>query len=168
MSSRRRHPSIYSGLRGPRQPVRALAALAGAAACLGLAACSITSPLTRAGDDELTTASIPAKRAAPADHLVLLDERLDPEDLRRARAALATALDPQGSGATVRWDNPDSAAKGSITAVGGPYLEGDTICRNFVAATGAQSADTWRQGRACRLAPGEWDIRELRPWRQPG
>jgi surface antigen len=40
---------------------------------------------------------------------------LDAEDWRRAKAALSTALDPQGNGSLVGWDNPDSGNKGSFT-----------------------------------------------------
>jgi hypothetical protein len=39
---------------------------------------------------------------------------LDAEDWRRAKAALSTALDPQGNGSLVGWDNPDSGNKGRL------------------------------------------------------
>jgi surface antigen len=125
------------------------------------------SPFSVQSDSDMVTGSISPARQTPSDLLSLLDTRLDPEDTRRARAAFATALDPQGSGSAVRWDNPDSGARGTVAAVGGPYLQGDTICRNFIASAQVASPETWRQGRACRLSPGEWDIRELKPWQRP-
>lgn len=168
MFSRVRHRVSYSGTAPGRQPAAVLKLCPAALAGLLLAACSVLSPLSRSGDGDMVTGSISPKQPEPADRLMLLDTRLDPEDLRRARAAFATALDPQGSGAAVRWDNPDSGAKGSVAAVGSPYLQGDTICRNFVASAHASSPESWRQGSACRQGPGEWDIREMKPWRQPG
>jgi surface antigen len=44
-----------------------------------------------------------------------LSPHLNEEDWRRAKAALAVALDPQGPGTQVSWDNPDTAMKGSFT-----------------------------------------------------
>jgi 17 kDa outer membrane surface antigen len=168
VASRVTRSERYSGSDGLRQPRRAAFGLAAVLALLALPACSITAPFTRSGDGELVTGSIQPRRAEPAATPAFLDERLDPEDVRRARAALATALDPQGSGASVKWDNPDSGAKGAIAAVGGPYLQKDDICRNFIASVSLKSPDAWQQGIACRLAAGEWTIRELKPWKQPG
>jgi surface antigen len=92
---------------------------------------------------------------------------LDAEDARRAQAALATALDPQGNGATVRWDNPDSGAKGSFGAIGNPFLINHDICRMFVATVALKEPDQWLQGSACRIMPGDWRIRDVAPWRKP-
>src|SRR5438067_2431449 len=39
---------------------------------------------------------------------------LGDEDWRRARAALGVALDPQGNGKPVKWDNPESGLRGSV------------------------------------------------------
>ncbi|MGH6800680.1 MAG: RT0821/Lpp0805 family surface protein [Methylocella sp.] len=58
---------------------------------------------------------------------------LDAEDWRRAKAALSTALDPQGNGSLVGWDNPDSGNKGSFTPVGKPFPMEAGICRVFLA-----------------------------------
>ena len=57
---------------------------------------------------------------------------LDAEDRRREKAALATALDPQGDGATVHWENATSGSKGAITAVGHAYPADGKICRAFL------------------------------------
>ena len=98
----------------------------------GLAGCSIAVPMAsdpsvmwnseRVASD--VTSAIP--KSPPK-----LSGALDSEDQRRAIAALSTALDPQGSGTSVNWDNPQSGAKGSFTPVGQAYpLEGK-ICRAF-------------------------------------
>jgi surface antigen len=147
-----------------------------AIAALGLlSACSITMPFdsrqsSLAGDDDITTASIPARKTlqesmAPGQ-VSPLSPKLDEEDWRRARASLATALDPQGNGSVVRWENPDSAAKGSFGPVGNAYLMKDDICRVFVATLSAKSPEELFQGSACRISHSEWQIRELKPWKK--
>ena len=51
--------------------------------------------------------------------------------LAARQGALALALDPQGNGAAVAWDNPDTGLKGGFTPVGRPFVKGDAICRAF-------------------------------------
>jgi surface antigen len=65
-------------------------------------------------DDPAATASVAAKAASP------MAREMGTEDWRRAKGALAVALDPQGSGAPVTWDNPDSALKGQFKPSGSP------------------------------------------------
>lgn len=87
---------------------------------------------------------------------------LDAEDARRAMAALATALDPQGSGQKVNWDNPASGARGAFRPTGSPYpLEG-RICRAFAADIEA-GGDTERlEGAACRDKTAEWSLTRVK------
>lgn len=102
------------------------------------------------------TGSIAAK--APT----ALSADLDEEDWRRARAALAVALDPQGPGTQVSWDNPASSRKGTFTPTGAPFVKDDQICRSFSAhLTGASPSAL--QGTACRPSGGEWAIKEVKP-----
>jgi surface antigen len=135
-----------------------------------LAACSLTTPFERtpaslAASDEITTGSISQKARGAV--VSPLSPRLDQEDWRRASAALATALDPQGNGALVRWDNAASGAKGSFSPVGDPFLVRDEICRSFIAALTVDGAETWLQGGACRQSPTQWTIKDVKPWRRP-
>ncbi len=145
-----------------------------------LNACSITMPFegrqnsstvsSATADDDIITASIPARKS-PFETMVPgqvspLSPKLDEEDWRRARASLSTALDPQGSGSVVRWENPDSSAKGSFGPVGNAYLAKDDICRVFVATVSAKAPEELFQGSACRISHGEWQIRELKPWKK--
>jgi surface antigen len=88
---------------------------------------------------------------------------LDGEDLRRAKAALSTALDPQGNGSLVGWDNPDSGNRGSFTPVGKPFPRGDGICRVFLAKVDSKGNEHKMQGTACSDARGEWMIAEAKP-----
>ncbi len=110
--------------------------------------------LSTSNDD--ATGSIPASR---------LEGLLDAEDWRRANAALATALDPQGNGSLVAWDNPQSGAKGSFLPLGKPYPSDAKICRAFKTAVARQDADPIEtmQGLACSEKGGDWTITKLSP-----
>ncbi|MGE0235044.1 RT0821/Lpp0805 family surface protein [Methylocystis sp.] len=139
----------------------ALSATAG-----GLAGCSIAVPMVskpsmwnsdRVASD--VTSTIP--KSAPK-----LSHALEGEDLRRATAAMSTALDPQGSGASVNWDNPQTGAKGSFTPIGQPYpLEG-RICRAFQADIAVKETQESLQGAACREKTDEWALTEVKPFRK--
>lgn len=144
----------------------------------GLAAggCSMSFPimgLSSKTEDEvaMTTASVlPARSGlgagAPGEGgLGGLAPDLGPEDVRRASGALALALDPQGNGAPVSWDNAQSGMKGRFTPVGGPFLKEDEICRAFLASMALQSGPVRLQGTACRPSGGEWSIRDAKPWK---
>ena len=103
----------------------ARAVLVCAMAGLAASGCSIVTPLAPDVDAE-PTGSI--AHVAPA-----LPKALDDEDRRRALGALALALDPQGNGATVRWDNPVSEAHGLVTPLGYAYPAKELVCRQFSA-----------------------------------
>ena len=91
---------------------------------------------------------------------------LDAEDWRRAKAALSTALDPQGNGSLVGWDNPDSGNKGSFTPVGKPFPLETGICRVFLAEVERKGDEHAIQGTACSDKRGEWMIAEAKPWKK--
>ena len=92
---------------------------------------------------------------------------LEPEDWRRAKAALATALDPQGNGSLVGWDNPESGNKGSFMPVGKAY---PSECRDLPGLSrrarpqGATNSPS-REPLA-RIKEGEWTIAEAKPWKK--
>jgi hypothetical protein len=130
----------------------ALAVVAG----LLLSACSTAIPLPALISKDDVTGSI-ARFVSP------LSEKLDPEDWRRALAALGTALDPQGNGEAVAWDNPQSGLKGAFTPVGQAYPQEGRLCRAFLAEIGS---DETVQGTGCRDKRGEWAVVEAKPFRQ--
>jgi surface antigen len=111
-------------------------------------------------DEPKATGTVVAKPASP------LSPELGEEDWRRARGALAVALDPQGNGASVSWDNPDTGFKGAFTPVGQPFVRSDEICRAFLTALAGGSGSSSLQGTACRLSGGEWAIKDLKPWKK--
>ncbi len=93
---------------------------------------------------------------------------LDQEDWRRAQAALATALDPQGNGGAARWENGDNGHKGPFAPVGNAFLIKDDICRTFVSSLSIDGPEQWLQGTACRVSPTEWTIKTVATWKRPG
>jgi surface antigen len=129
--------------------------------CRSLAACAVATPLGEGIDSKATgSISAPAPRADASPRLLAW---LDNEDRRRALGALAIALDPQGNGAAVRWDNPVSKAHGQITPIGYAFPAKDLICRRFSARFDTAAGDRVEEGSACRDKNAEWTIAELGP-----
>lgn len=140
------------------------------ALALASGGCSVSFPIfgmsSESKPDVQTTASVlPARGSAKASPLATLSSELGPEDLRRADGAMALALDPQGNGASVSWDNPQSGIKGSFIPVGGPFLRSDEICRAFIAEVQTQIRPAKLQGTACRPSGGDWAVLEMQPWK---
>ena len=80
---------------------------------------------------------------------------------------MAVALDPQGNGASVNWDNSETALRGTFASVGQPFVRSDEVCRAFVASIGGQGETVWLQGTACRRSAGEWTVTDVKPWKKP-
>lgn len=127
----------------------------GAMLALGLGGCSISTHIASLQLEPEMTASI-GRPASP------LGAGLDEEDWRRAQSALSLAIDPQGSGQPVNWDNPSSRRRGSFVPNGNVTIAADTICRPFIATmVDVAGKETRQDGQACRSGPGEWAIREM-------
>jgi surface antigen len=123
-----------------------------------LAGCSMSfpiSPLIGSKEDVTGTVQQPS-----------IANLLEPEDWRRAKAALATALDPQGNGSLVGWENPDSGNRGSFIPVGKAYPLNAGICRVFLAELDHKGNAQSLQGTACANKAGEWTIAEAKPWKK--
>ncbi|CAN1492230.1 Surface antigen domain containing protein [Rhabdaerophilaceae bacterium] len=119
--------------------------------------CSVTMPLTgMTGEEDVTGSIAPQRPAFPVS--------LDDEDWRRINSALSLAVDPQGAGLPVNWDNPGSKRRGKIAPNGIFTLVGETVCRPFKALivdVGARESE--HEGQACRTGPGEWAMRDVKP-----
>jgi surface antigen len=124
---------------------------------LSMSACSLALGTSTLDDDEPKATGAIATKAVTA-----LSSDLDEEDWRRAKAALGVALDPQGAGTQVSWDNPDTTRKGNFTPMGAPFVKNDEICRTFSAQLSGPSSASL-QGTACRPSGGEWTIKEIKP-----
>ena len=142
------------------------------AVALGLlaAGCSVSFPIiglsSKSEDEVATTSSVLPSRASPGTGpLATLASELGPEDMRRAERAMALALDPQGNGAAVNWDNPQSGMKGSFIPVGEPFVSSDEICRAFIANVQTQARPAKLQGTACRPSGGDWAVKAMQPWK---
>ena len=131
--------------------------LAAGLVALSTGACSIAVGVAGLQEEEPEVTGTIAPRAA-----VPLSPDLSEEDWRRAKAALAVAIDPQGPGTQVSWDNPVSGMKGAFTAAGSPFVKEDEVCRAFTAALNGASAASL-SGTACRPSGGEWVIKDIRP-----
>jgi surface antigen len=134
------------------------------------AGCSVSFPilgLSSKSEDEVATTSaiLPVRAGDHAGALATLSPELGPEDMRRADGAMTVALDPQGNGAAVSWDNPQTGIKGSFVPVGGPFLRADEICRAFIASVQTQVRPVKLQGTACRPSGGDWAVRDMAPWK---
>ncbi|MGH6852186.1 MAG: RT0821/Lpp0805 family surface protein [Methylocella sp.] len=154
-----RFPHIWPFARNPLARTARACVLGGLAAVL--TGCSLAfpiSPLMSPGPKETASGAVPKPSLAG-----LLD---DAEDWRRAKAALSTALDPQGNGLLVGWDNPASGNKGSFTPAGEPYPLAAGICRAFLAEVDRKGDAHAMQGTACADKRGEWTIAEAKPWKK--
>ncbi|WP_246733384.1 RT0821/Lpp0805 family surface protein [Methylobacterium sp. BTF04] len=87
---------------------------------------------------------------------------LGAEDWRRAQAALSVALDPQGNGRPVKWDNPESSLRGSVNPTGLPYVSEDEVCRDFLASVIAPDRSRFLRGTGCKPAGGTWELKRVR------
>jgi surface antigen len=124
---------------------------------LSTSACSFSFGLSALDDEEPKSTGAIAAKAVTS-----LSADLDDEDWRRAKAALAVALDPQGPGTQVSWDNPATTMKGTFTPVGAPFVKNDEICRSFSAHLSGPFAASLH-GTACRPSGGEWAIKDVKP-----
>ncbi|WP_283739751.1 RT0821/Lpp0805 family surface protein [Chelatococcus albus] len=143
---------------------RGVAVACAAVIALVAAGCSVTFPigsLLDTGEEPLVTGSIKPIDVSP------LSPELAGEDWRRAKSALAVALDPKGNGSSVSWDNPESGFKGSFVPVGRPFVSNDEICRVFLADLSLRSSKSSLQGTACRPSGGEWTVKDVKPWKKP-
>jgi surface antigen len=131
-----------------------IASLAVMTVCGG---CSMSFPIAsmQPGADEMTASIKP-----------VIGKMSDEEDRRRAKAALSTALDPQGDGHAVRWENPTTGDKGSFTAVGHAYPLDSRVCRAFLGTAVQNGEDKTFQGTACTVAAGEWAVTETKPFKK--
>ena len=132
--------------------------------CLPLlsAGCGMTFPMTSfldKGDVEKTGSIISSSVSNSTDEKL---SGLEDEDWRRAKSALTLALDPQGPGTVVKWDNPDSGRKGSFIPSGVPFVESNEICRSFQAEFIEKSGISQiYEGKSCRPSGEDWVIKRL-------
>ena len=116
--------------------------------------------VSQMSEDDVTGAISAAPSSPDAPPLPALSA----QDWSIARLALANALDPQGAGAMVSWENPASGVRGAITPVGAIYVADGQTCRAFLADIGGKAPARRLQGRGCRDASGQWAVSDLKPF----
>ena len=163
-----------------RDPSRRAGPLVGAALLLGLCGCGLPI-ITFQGEETAAASETPkaalVKAALPEEPTVTgsIDRRtpgfgqdLGAEDWRRAQAALAVALDPQGNGRPVKWDNPETTLRGSVNPTGLPYVANDLVCRDFLASVIAPTGGRFLRGTGCKPSGGEWTLTRVRAAKAAG
>lgn len=172
----REHDRDVRILAGERlvRPERWASALA-LTALLGLGGCGL--PIITFQGEETAEAGPKAPKVARASTVLpeepistgSIDKRplgfgndLGAEDWRRAHAALAVALDPQGNGRPVKWDNPETTLRGSVNPTGLPYVANDLVCRDFLASVITPAGSRFVRGTGCKPSGGDWTLTRLR------
>jgi hypothetical protein len=79
---------------------------------------------------------------------------------------IATALDPQGDGSTIHWENPKTSHEGSITPVGHAYTADGQVCRAFIGDLVHDKGHRTVQGTACTIAAGQWAAKDMKPFKK--
>lgn len=121
-----------------------------------LSGCAASIPLPSFISDDDITGSI-RPQVSP------ISSALDQEDWRRARSALAVALDPQGNGAPVSWDNAASGARGTFRPLAAAFAQDGRVCRTFEADIGGKIPARRVTGLGCRDKTGDWDVTNVSP-----
>ena len=134
---------------------------------LAIALCSCSQPLLvfrgePAAEAARPVAEEPVVTGSIEKRPVSFGTDLAEEDWRRARAALSVALDPQGNGRPVKWDNPETGLHGAVNPTGLPYVADDLICRNFLASVIGPSRSRFVRGTGCKPSGGTWTLKRVR------
>ena len=107
------------------------------------------------------TGSIGAQAQAKA-----VSEMPPDADLVYARAAAADVVGRSSGDTSLPWANPQSGARGTVTAIAMAYSQDGFTCRDFLASYVNGRSESWLQGEACRAGKGKWDVRSLKPWKR--
>ncbi len=102
-----------------------------------------------------TTGSITSRTRGPTE-----------SDLAFARNAASDVLTKGDKYASQPWENPETGARGSVTALAQVYSSDGRTCRDFLASYVNGRSEKWLQGAACQSGHGRWEIQALKPWNQ--
>lgn len=138
-----------------------------ACALTGAGGCSIPlgSVFDKKSDSsaEITTGSIkPATPAATPSKTATTPA--NERDLAYAREVASQVVGREGKDASLPWENPQTGARGTVTALTSAYTQDGVTCRDFLASYVQAGSEAWMQGEACRQSQGKWEVRSLKPW----
>jgi len=112
------------------------------------------------------------KDGGPADYTALKQDAaeevagLTGADLALAKAAASEAVTRSGKDVSIPWENPTTGARGTVTPLAAAYTQNGITCRDFLASYVRQSSQSWLEGEACRMEAGNWEVRNLKPWKR--
>ncbi|MDB5602108.1 MAG: hypothetical protein JWN71_4152 [Xanthobacteraceae bacterium] len=150
---------------------RALA-LAGLLVCAGGCSIPLGSVFDKKSDSsaEITTGSIKpatpaANTTAAATSSKTTNTPPNERDLAYAREVASEVVGREGRDASLPWENPQTGARGTVTAIATAYTQDGVTCRDFLASYVQAGSEAWMQGEACRQSTqGKWEVRSLKPW----
>jgi surface antigen len=148
-----------------------MAALASLLACAGGCSIPLGSVFDKKSDSSADiTGSI--KPSAPAGHATAgatpsktTTTPANERDLAYAREVASQVVSREGKDASLPWENPQTGARGTVTALTSAYTQDGVTCRDFLASYVQAGSEAWMQGEACRQSQqGKWEVRSLKPW----
>ncbi|HEY7297433.1 MAG TPA: RT0821/Lpp0805 family surface protein [Xanthobacteraceae bacterium] len=87
-------------------------------------------------------------------------------DLAVTRAAVNEMLRKGGKSTSMPWENPSTGAHGTITPLASAYTQDGVTCHDFLASYVRDGSASWLQGEACSAKPGNWEVRQIKPWQR--
>lgn len=147
--------------------VRFAALAAALVAALPLAGCSYSYKL-----DGLFAKDAKGERSA--DRTASLKPKLAPDpaasepdigaaDLAIAKQTATELLAKGGKDVSLPWENPNTGARGTVTAIAAAYTQDGFTCHDFLASHVRGAKESWYQGGACRIHGGRWHVRDIKP-----
>ena len=83
---------------------------------------------------------------------------LNEEDVRILQKTAREDMDDKPEGTTLKWNNPETGAKGVVKLVK-RFYEGEQECRKNQHAFRVKDSSPWKfTGTICRQADGSWKI----------
>jgi len=79
-----------------------------------------------------------------------------------ATAALREAMQDNGDGTSIPWQNSATGVRGTVTPVSSAFVQDGFACRNFLASHIGNGREGWFEGTACRVHRGLWEVRTAR------
>ncbi|MEI8145666.1 MAG: RT0821/Lpp0805 family surface protein, partial [Alphaproteobacteria bacterium] len=87
-------------------------------------------------------------------------------DWQVARRSLNEALADRADTPSIAWENEESGARGTVTALQTSIASDGRTCRPFLGSALKQRSENWFEGHACKVGRTNWEIVDIRPWRR--
>jgi surface antigen len=90
---------------------------------------------------------------------------LPESDLAFTRIAASDVLAKDQKNVSQSWENPQTGARGSVTALTSAFIDNGNTCREFLASHVQGKVETWLEGSACQNG-AKWEVRSLKAWKR--